>query len=149
LHNKNILIFNFQTKYLCSTNTALITALLIIRAGMGILFLIFGWPKIIGGTEMWNGIGGSMANVGIHFAPTFWGFMAAFAEFAGGICLITGFLFRPALAMLIFTMFIAGLMHYVKGDGFNGYNHALECGIIFLGLFISGPGKYALKISRR
>ena len=59
--------------------------LLIIRAGMGILFLIFGWPKIIGGTEMWNGIGGSMANVGIHFAPTFWGFMAAFAEFAGGI----------------------------------------------------------------
>ena len=123
--------------------------LLIIRAGMGILFLIFGWPKIIGGTEMWNGIGGSMANVGIHFAPAFWGFMAAFAEFAGGICLITGFLFRPALAMLIFTMFIAGLMHYVKGDGFNGYNHALECGIIFLGLFISGPGKYALKISRR
>lgn len=123
--------------------------ILIIRVGIGILFMVFGWPKITGGPEMWKGIGASMANIHITFAPAFWGFMAALAEFVGGLCLVLGFVFRPALATMIFTMFIAGLMHYKNGDGFNGYNHALECAIIFLGLFVSGPGKYALKITRR
>jgi putative oxidoreductase len=98
---------------------------------------------------MWKGIGASMANIHITFSPTFWGFMAAFAEFVGGACLVLGFLFRPALAMMIFTMFIAALFHYKNGDGFSGYSHALECGIIFFGLFVAGPGKYALKIVRR
>lgn len=123
--------------------------ILIIRVGIGILFMVFGWPKITGGPEMWKGIGASMANIHITFAPAFWGFMAALAEFVGGLCLVLGFIFRPALATMIFTMFIAALMHYKNGDGFNGYNHALECAIIFLGLFIAGPGKYALKIIRR
>lgn len=113
------------------------------------MFMLHGYPKIIGGPETWEKIGGSMGNIGIHFAPTFWGFMAAIAEFIGGLCLVVGFFFRPALAMLIFTMSIAMIMHYTKGDGFGGYSHALESGIVFIGLFISGPGKYALKISRR
>lgn len=123
--------------------------LLIIRIGIGAMFMLHGYPKIMGGTEMWSQIGASMGNIGIHFAPIFWGFMASLAEFAGGLCLIIGFLFRPALAMLIFTMFIAALMHYMKGDGLMGASHAIESAIVFLGLFISGPGKYALKIVRR
>ena len=113
------------------------------------MFMLHGYPKLIGGPEMWVKIGGSMGNTGIHFAPTFWGFMASFAEFAGGLCLILGFLFRPALALLLFTMCIAALMHYKSGDGFNGYSHAVESAVVFFGLFIAGPGKYALKIVRR
>jgi putative oxidoreductase len=123
--------------------------LLIIRIGIGVMFMFHGYPKLLGGVEMWMKIGGAMGNIGIHFAPVFWGFMASFAEFAGGLCLVIGFLFRPALAMLIFTMFIAVLMHYTNGDGFNGYSHALESASVFVGLFIAGPGKYALKIVRR
>ncbi|MCB9034538.1 MAG: DoxX family protein [Chitinophagales bacterium] len=123
--------------------------LLIIRLGIGIAFMIHGYPKITGGTETWTQIGAAMGNIGINFAPTFWGFMAAFAEFAGGLLLILGFLFRPAAAMLVFTMIIAMIMHISKGDGFGGYSHALESGIVFLGLLVSGPGKYALKISKR
>lgn len=123
--------------------------ILIIRIGIGVMFMLYGYPKISGGPEMWEKVGGSMSYVGIHFAPTFWGFMAAMAEFVGGLCLVVGFLFRPALAMLIFTMFIAGFMHYTKGDGFGGYSHPVESAIVFIGLFIAGPGKYALKITRR
>ncbi|HNM32713.1 MAG TPA: DoxX family protein [Chitinophagales bacterium] len=123
--------------------------LLIIRIGIGGMFLLHGYPKIIGGAEKWEMIGAAMRNIHINFAPAFWGFMAAFAEFGGGICLILGVLFRPALAMLIFTMFIAAFMHYTNGDGFGGYSHAVENGIVFLGLFIAGSGKYALKIVRK
>lgn len=123
--------------------------LLIIRIGIGIAFMIHGYPKITGGVETWTQIGGSMSNIGINFAPAFWGFMAAFAEFVGGLLLILGFLFRPAAGMLVFTMIIAMIMHISNGDGFNGYSHALESGILFLGLLVAGPGKYALKISKR
>lgn len=123
--------------------------LLIIRIGLGIMFMLHGYPKITGGPEKWEMIGKTMEHIGIGFAPTFWGFMAALAEFGGGLCLILGFLFRPALGMLTFTMCIAAYMHYVGGDGFNGYSHAVESAIVFIGLFFCGPGKYALKISRR
>lgn len=123
--------------------------ILIIRVGIGIMFILHGYPKLIGGTEMWAKIGISMSNIGITFAPTFWGFMASLAEFGGGLCLIIGFIFRPALAMLIFTMFIAALMHYKNGDGLMGSSHAIESAIVFIGLFVSGPGKYALKITHR
>ena len=125
------------------------TGLLILRVGLGIMFMIHGFPKLAGGPSGWEGLGGSMKLIGVNFFPTFWGFMAAFAEFVGGFCLVIGFLFRPALAMLIFTMFIAVLMHYTNGDGMKGYSHALESAFVFIGLFISGPGKYALKIVRR
>ncbi|MFN8236745.1 MAG: DoxX family protein [Chitinophagales bacterium] len=123
--------------------------LLIIRLGIGIAFMMHGYPKLMGGPEMWVKIGGAMDNIGVKFFPVFWGFMASLAEFGGGLCLVLGFLFRPALAMLIFTMFIACLVHYYNGDGFNGYSHALESGVVFLGLFFAGSGKYALKIVRR
>jgi putative oxidoreductase len=123
--------------------------LLIIRAGIGIMFMLHGYPKMVGGMEKWTKLGGAMKNIGIEFMPAFWGFMGAFAELGGGFCLVLGFLFRPALAMLIFTMFIAFMVHFTNGDGFGGYAHALESAIVFTGLFIAGPGKYALKIVRR
>jgi putative oxidoreductase len=122
--------------------------LLIIRVTLGGLFMIYGWPKITGGVEKWEKLGGSMENLGITFLPVFWGFMAAFAEFGGGLLLILGFLFRPALLMLIFTMFVAALFHYMKGDGFDGYYSALQYLLLFVGLFVAGSGKYALKIGK-
>lgn len=123
--------------------------LLIIRIGLGAAFLMHGYPKLAGGPELWLKVGGAMKSIHIDFAPAFWGLMAALAEFGGAICLILGFLFRPALAMMLFTMFIAVWMAHVNGGGFGDYSHPLEDGIVFLGLFITGPGKYALRIVRR
>lgn len=123
--------------------------LLIIRLVLGAAFIMHGYPKIAGGPEMWTSIGLTMKTLHIDFAPVFWGLMASLAEFAGGVCLVLGFLFRPALALMIFTMFVAAFSTYAGGGGYNDYSHAAEDGIIFLGLFIAGPGKYALKIVRR
>lgn len=117
---------------------------LILRLGLGIMFVIHGLPKIMGGPDKWAELGGVMGLVGIKFAPAFWGFMAAFAEFGGGLLLILGFLFRPACVLLAFTMFMAATMHLTKGDGFNVASHAIEACITFLGLFFIGPGNYAL-----
>jgi putative oxidoreductase len=118
--------------------------LLLMRAGMGVLFMFYGYPKLLGGPAMWTQIGGSMKNIGVDFYPVFWGLMAAITETFGGFLLILGLAFRPVNLLLAFTMFIAALYHYKAGDGFQGYSHALEAGIVFLALIFIGPGKYSV-----
>ncbi len=120
------------------------TALLLIRIGIGIMFVLHGYPKIIGGVEKWESLGENMKYVGIEFMPVLWGFLAAFAEFVGGIFLILGFAFRPACLFLLITMIVAAIMHIQEGDGIMGASHAIEDGVIFLGLLFLGPGKYSI-----
>lgn len=117
--------------------------LLLLRVGIGITIFFHGLPKIMGGPEMWTGIGSTMSNLGINFAPTFWGFMAAFAETIGGILFALGLLFRPATLLLIGTMVVALIMHFTQGDGFAGYGHALDLFIVFVATLLTGPGKYS------
>jgi len=116
------------------------TGLLILRLGMGAMFIFHGFPKMFGGPSVWASIGAAMGVVGIKFLPAFWGFCAAFAELVGGTCLIMGFLFRPACALMAFTMFIAMMMHLRHGDGLLVASHAIEDGIVFLSLIFIGPG---------
>ena len=119
--------------------------LLFMRLGLGIMFLIHGFPKISGGPEVWSKIGGAMGNLGITFAPTFWGFMAAFSEFGGGFLLICGLFTRPASFLLASTMLVATVMHYSMGDSFAyKTSRPLELMIVFIGLFLLGAGKFSL-----
>ena len=118
--------------------------LLLLRVGIGIMFTLHGYPKLIGGPEAWTQLGGVMKLVGLNFAPTVWGFLAAVAEAVGGQLLALGLFFRIACALLLGTMIMATIMHLSTGDGFNNYSHALESAIMFLGLLLIGPGRYSL-----
>ena len=118
--------------------------LLIIRVGVGVVFMVHGWPKITGGAEMWTGLGGAMGVIGIGFAPAFWGFMAAFSEFFGGLLLALGLLARPAALFMCFTMVMATLVHVTGGDGFGTISHPLKLIFVFAGLLLTGPGKYSI-----
>lgn len=118
--------------------------LLIIRIGLGAMFIWHGYPKLIGGPEMWTGIGGSMGAVGINFLPAVWGFLAAVTEAVGGLLIILGLFFRPICLLLVINLVVAALFHLNKGDGLMGASHAIEDGIMFLGLFIIGPGLYSI-----
>jgi putative oxidoreductase len=118
--------------------------LLILRIGIGFMFLLHGWPKLIGGPEKWEQIGKTMELAGIDFAPVFWGFMAGFAEVIGGALIMLGFFFRIACILLTITMLVATARHMTAGDGFGGYSHSLEAAILFFSLLLIGPGKYSL-----
>ena len=120
------------------------TGLLILRIGLGLMFVFHGAPKLFGGAEKWGQIGMAMASLGIGFMPAFWGFMAAISEFFGGICLILGIVFRPACILLTITMLVATISHLGRGDGLSGASHAIEAGIVFLSLILIGAGKYSL-----
>jgi len=127
-----------------NSEKALDIGLLILRVGTGVKFLFHGYPKLTGGPEMWEGLGGAMANFGITFAPAFWGFMAASTEFFGGVLLIIGLLTRPAAALLAITMIVALTMHVTQGDPFRVYSHSAGMLVVFLALLFTGPGKFSL-----
>lgn len=120
------------------------TGLLLLRIGIGFMFILHGWPKLTGGPEKWEQIGKTMELMGIGFAPVFWGFMAGFAEVVGGTLIVLGFFYRIACALLVITMLVATARHAAAGEGFGGYSHALEAGILFFSLLFIGPGKYSL-----
>src|SRR5687768_15636781 len=80
--------------------------LLLLRVYTGVVFAVMhGWPKfqnpsmIIGGTE----------KLGFP-APTLFGWMAIFAELAGGVLIAVGLATRPAAFLLASTMMVAGFM---------------------------------------
>ncbi len=116
--------------------------LLVLRVGIGGMFVAHGVPKLIGGPKRWIKVGEAMANLGIDFAPAFWGLAAGLAETAGGLLLAVGFAFRPACAALLFTMIVASIRHLTDGDGFGKSSHAIESAILFLSLLWIGPGRY-------
>ncbi|MFC6997591.1 DoxX family protein [Rufibacter roseus] len=118
--------------------------LLVLRIGIGFMFMVHGWPKITGGAEKWEMVGSAMGNLGIDFGHAFFGFMAAFSETIGGLFLMLGLMFRPTTLLLFITMVVAALRHYLGGDGFGGYSHAVEAAILFLGLYFIGPGRFSL-----
>lgn len=129
--------------------------LLLVRLGVGLSIAMFhGWGKISGGPTLWKSLGGHMSNLGVTFSPVMWGFMAASAEFFGSILLVLGVLFRPAAALLCFTMFVAILRHLNLPaenpmTGWNGASHAIELFAVYLALFFTGPGRYASTLNLR
>ena len=118
--------------------------LLLLRVGIGILFLVHGVPKLLAGTALWEKLGGSMGLLGIHFAPTFWGFMASFSEAVGGFCLVIGLFVRPAAALLAFTMIVATLFLVPKQADFAAISNPAHMIVVFLALLVSGGGEYSL-----
>ena len=120
------------------------TGLLVMRVGLGVIYLFHGWPKISGGPELWAKVGGAIDVVGIGFAPVFWGFMASCSEFFGALLLIFGLFSRPALAFMSFTMFIATVMLISSGQSYAVFSHPLKMVVVFLSLILIGPGRFSL-----
>ncbi len=128
--------------------------LFVLRLVIGLSMLVFhGWGKLQGGPERWEGLGGQMANLGIRFAPVFWGFMAMFAEVVCSALLVLGVLFRPSAAMLAFTMLVAVIRHLslpedASGAGWKGASHALELLGVYVALLLTGPGRIRVPLGR-
>jgi putative oxidoreductase len=121
--------------------------LLILRVGFGCIFLKTGWP-LISDSGKWEGLGMALSAIG--YTPSagiakVFGFLAALAQFGGGICLILGFFFRPACIMMAGTMAVALAMHLKHGDPQNVYLPSLMSLIVFVSLIFIGPGKISIE----
>lgn len=127
---------------LCSNSscTSKNMGLFVLRVGIGIIFVLHGYPKIIAGPTMWAGLGTGMNFFGITFMPVMWGCAAACSEFFGGIALIVGLGTRVASFFLACTMIVATSFHLTKGGPFSSYSHPLSLLIVFASLILMGGG---------
>jgi putative oxidoreductase len=115
--------------------------LLIIRVGLGVMFIYHGLPMLMGGPKGWAELGSATKYIGIHSAPAFFGLLSAVTETFGGFLLILGLVFRPVCLLLLINLVVAAALHFGKGDGIDGAAHAIEDAVVFAGLFFAGPGR--------
>lgn len=119
--------------------------LLLLRVGIGLSYMNYGLPKLLGGPPLWEELGQSMKYLGITFAPVVWGFLAAVSEFFGGMAVVVGGCFRIATFFLVCTMAVATIQHFGRGDAYTaGAFHSTELGIVCLSMLLTGPGRYSL-----
>jgi putative oxidoreductase len=130
--------------YLSSLNKYKDLGLLIIRVGLGAMFIYHGYPKLMGGKEAWTGLGSSTKYIGITFLPMMWGLLAALTETVGGLLVILGLAFRPACLLLVINLVVAAVSHFGKGGDLGDAAHAIEDAVVFAGLFFIGPGRYSV-----
>ena len=129
----------------CSSQscTAKNFGLFVLRVGIGLIFIMHGYPKIVAGTQMWAGLGANMNFFGITYAPAAWGFASACSEFFGGIALILGLGTRIASFFMACNMTVALSFHFSKGDPFAIYSHPLSLLVVFVALMLTGGGTFS------
>ena len=118
--------------------------LLIIRIGLGIMFIYHGVPKLMGGPGKWDKLGMATGYVGIHFLPTVWGLLSALTEAVGGLLLIVGLAFRPICILMVINLIVAAVFTYRLSGNFGDATHAIEDAIMFTGLLFIGPGAHSI-----
>jgi putative oxidoreductase len=113
-------------------------ALALLRIGTGTMMLTHGWAKI---SNFSTNLGRFSDPIGLGPATSLQ--LAVFAEFFCAIFLILGFMTRISLLPLIITMVVA--VFVIHGDDpFNVREKALLFLVVFITLFLLGPGKYSV-----
>lgn len=122
--------------------------LLVIRVGIGLIFMRHGLPKVIAGVKTWRGIGNHLTVLGITnlpiFLTTFLGFMSACSEGIGGLLLILGLATRVVAFIMACNMAVAVMFHVARHDAWTILSHPLSLLVVFIGLMIAGAGVYSL-----
>ena len=118
-------------------------ALLLLRAALGVVFVLHGWQKLT--VFGLSGLSGFLAGAGMPL-PTINAAILIAVELGGGVALIAGLGTRLVSALLAFTMAVAvGLVHWQAGF-FNpaGYEFPLTLMLVLLSLVMTGAGAYSL-----
>ena len=116
--------------------------LLIMRLGLAAALLVHGLPKLIGGSHAWQGHGTMLGAINVGVPPSILGLTILLIEAFGAISLLFGYFFRIA-CLILCILFGLYFFNYFS----IGYQTLLLWSIgiaaVFLGLLISGPGRYA------
>ncbi|HOW43368.1 MAG TPA: DoxX family protein [Candidatus Omnitrophota bacterium] len=123
-------------------------AILVLRVAVGATFIMHGSQKVFGafGGPGIPGFAKFLGSLGVT-PPMFWAYVAAYAEFAGGLLVLLGVFSRGAAFLLLAVMCVAAWkIHLSKGfflsDG--GYEFVFVLAAACVALILLGAGKYAL-----
>ncbi|MDD5115702.1 MAG: DoxX family protein [Candidatus Omnitrophica bacterium] len=121
---------------------------LVLRLGLGIMFMAHGLQKSFGlfdGPGI-KGFAGMLSGLG--FAPAiFWACLAAYTELIGGLLLILGVQVRLCALLLFILIVVAGIkVHLAKGFFLSngGFEYTFIIASICLALIFLGAGKFSV-----
>lgn len=117
--------------------------LLLLRVSIGVLFIIYTAPVLMGGANAWAHFGAGVKNVGIHSHLQIWGFLGALIGCVGGVLVIFGLFFRPGVIVLV-LLAIAHAIGVKHASGFRTALPSIEMCFVLAGILFVGPGKYSV-----
>ena len=115
-------------------------ALLLLRCGLGLVFIYHGYPKLIGNTERFVE---SFQAIGL---PRYFVYVAGVIESFGGLALALG-LFTPVVGIILLLEMAAAMWKYNFNEGIYAvreYELPLILGLASLALAATGAGMFSL-----
>ena len=120
------------------------TGLLLLRASIGLIFILVCAPILFAGQHRWAQFGTAMRVFNFHSHLEWWGFFGALAASVGGILIVLGLAFRLGilLAFIIALVNAISVVRYVPG--LYPKLVPIEIAVILVCLAFIGPGKYSV-----
>ena len=120
------------------------TGLLLIRASLGIIFLMLLTPALWSGQGAWEHLGSAMHHLEVSGHYKFWGFLGALFGCAGGVLMILGLVFRLGVLCTLMVTVVHLIAIWDSHGDLYARLPALEMAILLFGLLFIGPGKYSV-----
>ena len=117
--------------------------LLLLRVSIGLLFILYAAPALIGGPKAWAHFGAGAGHFGLHSNFQIWGFLGSLLGCLGGVLIIFGLFFRIGV-LLVFVLALGHAIAVYKGTGFRAALPAIEMCFVLAGMLFIGPGKYSV-----
>ena len=117
--------------------------LLLIRVSVGLLFILYTAPALIGGPKAWAHFGAGAEHFGLHSHFQVWGFLGLLLGCLGGVLMIFGLFFRVGV-LLVFVLAIGHALAVYDGSGFRVALPSMEMCFVLAGMLFVGPGKYSV-----
>ena len=114
--------------------------LLLLRCGLGLVFIYHGYPKLIGNTERFVE---SFQAIGL---PRYFVYVAGVIESFGGLAIALG-LFTPVVGIILLLEMAAAMWKYNFNEGIYAvreYELPLILGLASLALAATGAGMFSL-----
>tara|TARA_R100001143_G_scaffold52481_2_gene47662 strand:+ start:25921 stop:26316 length:396 start_codon:yes stop_codon:yes gene_type:complete len=121
-----------------SENKYFDVAPLLLRIGVGVIFIVAGWGKLNG----IEGVEGFFGNLGIPL-PGIMAWVVAIVEFVGGIMVLLGAYARIPYVLLACVMIVALLTTKLGGE-FSAARLDMMLLLANLSLYFMGSGKYSV-----
>lgn len=123
-------------------------AMLVLRTGVGVIFLAHGMQKLFGafGGSGINGFADSLKRMGF-VAPLFWACVAAITEGVGGLFLLLGVAPRISAALIAIVMLVA-IVKVQGPKGFfmmqGGFEYQFLIVMVCIAIILMGGGSFSL-----
>src|SRR5436305_14621497 len=116
--------------------------LLLLRASVGLIFILICGPVLLSGEHRWGQFGSAMRVFNFHSHLDWWGFLGALAGCVGGIFMILGFAFRVGVLLAFFIALVNAIVVARHNHGLYLVLVPIEAVIILACLSFIRPGKY-------